>query len=71
MYIQTFRRMGYKKDGEDTFEKVRKNSRTIIQLSKDYISIKAYISGYAESDYLSFPPESEKALRKLIQGNEA
>ena len=71
MCIRTFRRMGYKKDGEDSFEKVRSNSRTIIWLSKDYIRIKAYISGYAESDYVSFPPESEKALRKFIQGNEA
>ena len=71
MCIQTFRRMGYKKDGEDTFEKLRRNCRTINWLTKDYISIKAYLSGYAESDYVSFPAESEKALRKFIQGNEA
>lgn len=63
------RRMGYKKDGGDTFVKEASHGKTMIWLINGGVKIKVYAGGYAESDFLSQPLEKEK-LKRFIRSNQ-
>lgn len=68
---RTIRKMGYKKDGEDTFVKEASNGRTMIWLMNNGgVKIKVYSGGYAESDFLPGPITDTKRLKQFIRDNE-
>lgn len=67
---KTIRKMGYKKEGEETFVKEVSNGRTIIWLMNNGVKIKVYSRGYTDSDFLPGPITNAKRLKQFIRDNE-
>lgn len=67
---QTLRKMGYKKNGDDSFLRENSSGRTMVWLSESGAKIKVYGGGYGESDFLPAPLDDIEKFKKFIRENE-
>jgi hypothetical protein len=67
---KTFRKMGFKKIDESSFEKSNSNGRTILILKENGLFIKVYAHGYGESDFLPNPLDDQERVINFINENQ-
>ncbi len=67
---QVFRRLGYRKSGPASWQRLNGPCRTIITRMNGGIHIKVYGYGYAESDFLPGPIDDMEKLKRFIWENQ-
>jgi hypothetical protein len=70
-YERIIKKMGYRSQGENRFEKETNIAMNVIWIMPAGIKFKVYVNGYAESDFYSYPIKNEESLIEFIRLNEA